>query len=146
MVVVLMLELSRRGVFNSERFQTTSCHGALPRLRSDASPPFESFECKGNNLKVTYNSEVKININKQNIALLYKDLANKFTFLSEKVPSDFVAEIDIVSIKLIHSQVVINAVAEGKNLYSMKIARNKGELARVFKDKVQVQEIWKESK
>lgn len=148
MFALFLLEAGRRGMWDSDRFNTSSCHGALPLLKKKLENKGWSFKCNKNNLltshQIPQNHGITKEALKRNILnFSYKEMANNLKSLSLLIPLEFRSKIDVVTFNLIiPKKLEIRAVTEGIFLEKIANEKDKYLLAQILKESVQVQERW----
>lgn len=126
------------GFLRSKRFDTSPCRAALVRIEKHV-PGNWKTECEGNNLAVIIKELEK---SEDNIRiLLYRQLANHMSFIAKVAMSDLLEKIDFVRFKLIHDELTINAVTEGKYIVKLATLEDPDLIRGHLQSTVQVQEI-----
>lgn len=143
MAVFLMTVGRKEGLFRREALMPTSCKAV--RVKLDRRIPANwSSECDGNNLSITMNfAEPKDQPipEKELRATLYRTLANNLKSIALNSPSDNLERTDIVSARLIHPRITINAVSEGKYIVKLATMNDPKMIAEHLKVTVQIQEV-----
>lgn len=133
----------KQGWFRREALIPTSCKAV--RVKLDRRIPANwSSDCDGNNLMLVMNfaepkdkpipeAELK--------TVLYKTLANNLKSVALNSPGDNLERTDIVSVRLIHPRLTINAVSEGKYVVKLATMNDPTMIAEHLKVTVQVQEV-----
>lgn len=141
---IFLMNLSREGkLFEREALNPTSCKAVLVKLDRRI-PASWKTECKGNNLNITLNKTImpKEKDNQEMLrTLLYRELANDLMAIANNSPSDNLERTEFISIKLIHPQMEIGALTEGKFLVKFSTLRDQRLIMEHFQQTVQVQEV-----
>lgn len=143
MVIFLMTVGRQQGWFKRESLIPTSCKAVLVKLDRRI-PANWSTECEGNNLAIRMNfaEEKDKPIDEKNLRqVLFRSLANNMKSIAVNSPSDNLERTDIVSIRLIHPKLTINAVSEGKYVVKLATMNDPAMIAEHLKVTVQVQEV-----
>ncbi|MAF77880.1 MAG: hypothetical protein CME63_03665 [Halobacteriovoraceae bacterium] len=163
-VLMMMIFLFQAGKkFNwwesrRQKLMPSSCKAVLVKLERRIPENWQT-SCEGkifNNLAVEINYPVlekqekqkdQAKSNKDRVrSLLYREMANDLISIAKNSPSDNLEKTDIVRIKLIHPEMTINAVTEGKYIVKLQTLRDKRLIAEHLKVTVQVQETLPEKK
>ncbi len=143
MSIFIMTVGRQRGWFQRESIIPTSCKAVLVKLDRRI-PANWSTECDLNNLAIRMNfaeSSAKP-IPQEDLRLtLFRTLANNLKSVAMNSPSDNLERTDIVSVRLIHPKLTINAVTEGRYLVKLATMNDPTMIAEHLKVTVQVQEI-----
>ena len=140
MVVILWFDLSRRGILPSfsDRFIATSCRSAGVMLEKRM-PENWDVQCQDNNMAVTIQSPVKAPP-EQLAQVLYRELANDLHFIAQNSLHESLERTLIVRVRVVHPQMEVNAVTEGKELARMASLSEPSSIAQHLKATVQVQD------
>lgn len=143
MAIFIMTVGRKQGWFIRESLIPTSCKAVLVKLDRRI-PANWSSECDGNNLalvmKFAEESEKPI-AQKELRIVLFRTLANNLKSIALNSPSDNLERTDIVSVRLIHPKMTINAVSEGKYVVKLATMNDPAMIAEHLKVTVQVQEV-----
>ena len=146
MVSILLFELSRRGILPlmSDKIIATSCKSALVMLKKRA-PDTWKLECKNNNMTVTVHSQ--LDANKYPLPkTLYRQLANNLQFIAQNSLSESLERTLIIRVHVIHPQMQINAITEGKDLIRLAALKRPEFITQHLKATVQVQDNFSTKK
>lgn len=128
--------------YNKEKFESTSCKGALVRIEKKIPANWKAF-CEGNNLAVEVN-EVAIPEAADNLrSLMYRSLANHMTFIAKVSEPDILEKVFLVRFRLTHPKMVINAVTEGKFIVKLLNLETPEHIMTHLQSTVQVKETIK---
>jgi len=131
-----------------QKLMPSSCRAVLVKLNRRIPQNWHTL-CEGkayNNLAIEINYPVekqdgKSKALKQIKALLYRELANDLIAVAKNSPEDNLERTDIIRMKMIHPQLIINAITEGKYIIKLKTLTDKRLIAEHLKVTVQVQEV-----
>lgn len=129
-------------LFQSSRFNSTSCRALLVKLEKDIPGNWKAF-CEGDNLAVEIKENAIPEDAKNLRTLMYRELANHMSFVARTSYSDYLEKIFFVRFKLMHPKMEINAVTEGKFLIKLKTLENPQHIMSHLKSTVQVKEELK---
>lgn len=143
MAVFLMTIGNQKGWFRRDNLIPTSCKAVLVKLDRRI-PASWSTECDGNNLAIKMNfaePKDKPIPADQLRTTLFRTLANNLKSVALNSPEDNLERTDIVSVRLIHPKLTINAVSEGKYVVKLATMNDPAMIAEHLKVTVQVQEV-----
>ncbi len=130
-----------------QKLMPSSCKAVLVKLDRRI-PENWSTHCEGstyNNLAIDIHFPVEKDKKAQNLqqvrALLYREMANDLISVAKISPEDNLEKTDIIRLKMIHPQLIINAITEGKYIVKLKTLTDKRLIAQHLKVTVQVQEV-----
>lgn len=142
------MNLNREGkLFKREALNPTSCKAVLVKLNRRI-PQSWKTHCNGNNLNITLNKSLipKEKDNREMLrTLLYRELANDLIVIANNSPVDNLERTELVSLKLVHPQMTIGALTEGKFLAKFSTLRDQRLILDHFQQTVQVQEVMTEA-
>lgn len=136
-----------------QKLMPSSCKAVLVKLNRRI-PENWSTQCEGksyNNLAIEINypaekqeeklkEKQKSKALKQVRVLLYREMANDLIAVAKNSPEDNLERTNIIRMKMIHPQMIINAITEGKYIVKLKTLTDKRLIAEHLKVTVQVQE------
>ncbi len=144
MMAVFLMTLGRKeGLFNRDALMPTSCKAVLVKLDRRI-PANWSTQCDANNLAMTMNfaePKDKPISDAELRKTLFRTLANNMKSVALNSPDDNLERTDIVSIRLIHPRLTINAITEGKYIVKLATMNDPAMIAEHLKVTVQVQEV-----
>ena len=140
MMAIVLFDLSRRGILPliSERVIATSCKSARVMLDKRV-PSTWTIQCENNNMAITIHSQLPQATNPQLTRNLYRELANKLKFIAQNALNESLERTLLVRVLIIHPQMEINAVTEGKDLAKLATLNEPKFVAEHLKTTVQVQ-------
>lgn len=146
---IFLFDLRDRNFFKQrvESLTPTSCKAVKVRLDRYLHKSWD-ITCNENNLVIEVPVDEKVISHKLADPTLlkqkmYKALANSYISISRYSPPDSLERTMMVSVRLIHPNMTINSVSEGRHVYNMKALKNLSNLAKHFSQTVQVQEVTK---
>ena len=142
MLVILFFDLSRRGKLPaiSRRVIPTSCRSATIMLKK-RTPDTWDIQCQNNNMKITIHSQLNATKYSSFPQALYRELANNLKFISQNSLNESLERTLIVRVHVVHPQMKINAITEGKHLARLATLERPDFIAQHLKATVQVQRI-----
>lgn len=148
-LVIFLYELRDKGYFaqRAQNLIPTSCKSVKARLDKYMHESWD-ISCNENNLVVALPVDKKIvsdDIKDPKLLKekMYKALANTYISISRYSPPESLERTMIISVSLVHPNLTINSISEGKHVYNMKSMKNMKNLSKHFSKTVQVQEVTK---
>lgn len=145
MFSMFLYQVSQRekwGIFHNEKFLTSSCRGVLVPLEKRVPANWKIF-CEGNNLAVEI-QELAIPKQANNLKpLMYRQLANHMSHVARMSPQDILEKVNFVRFKMVHPNIEINAVTEGKFIVKLATLENVEHIMSHLQSTVQVKEVIK---
>ena len=141
MLVLVLFDLSRRGILPrfSEQVISKSCISANVMLKKRIPGTWFS-ECEDNNMVVTIHTQQKV-VKKTDLSkVLYRELANHLQFIAKNTLNESLERTLTVRVHLIHPEMKINALTEGKYLAKLATIERPEFIAQHLKATVMVQE------
>ena len=142
---LFLMQVSRDkkwGLFNNEKLNPTSCKAALVKLQKKT-PANWQLSCEGNNMAVEI-KELAIPDKANNVkVLMYRQLANHMAFIARSSTPDILEKVFFIRFKLMHPQLEINAVTEGKFIVKLVSLENPEHIMTHLQSTVQVKETVK---
>lgn len=130
------------GIFHNDKLIASSCKAVLVRLEKKIPANWKAY-CEGNNLAVEI-KEVVIPKEATNLkSLMYRQLANYMAFIARSSHSDLLEKVLFVRVKLIHPNMEINAVTEGKFIVKLATLEVPEHIMTHLQSTVQVKEEMK---
>jgi hypothetical protein len=129
------------GLFHNEKLLPTSCQAVLVKLKKAIPKNWNAF-CEKSNLAIEIvETEVKdpTQIKRQ----LYRLLANDLIYIAQNSPQDSLERVDFVRVKLIHPQIELNALTEGKYLIKLTELTSQNLISDHLQATVKIQEVDK---
>ncbi len=149
MMVILLFQLNKKGFFESRRAKLTPSSCKAVQVKLDRRIP-ENWKthCEGqsfNNLAILIKLSLKKKFKEKNDlkAYLYREMANNLIHIAKNSPDDNLERTDIVRLKIIHPQIEINAISEGRFIVKLATLKDKRLIAQHLQTTVQVQERMK---
>jgi hypothetical protein len=151
LMTIFLFQLNQKGYFSErrEKLMATSCRAALVKLNRRI-PASWTTKCEGNNMAVEIPLEFKLDkkLDKKTSSLklktfMYREMANDFVVIAKNSPSDNLERTDFVRLKMMHENLEINAITEGRFLVKLATIKNKRLLAEHLKTTVNVKETIK---
>lgn len=149
LMTIFLFQLRDKGIFSkrAERMIPTSCRAVEVRLAKYMSPSWE-ISCNDNNLVVVTKTDpnvIKDELKdpKELKPVMYKALANIYTSISKYSPNDSLSRTGIVSVRLIHKNLTLNSISEGRHVANIQGMKNLKNLSEHFKQTIRVQEVTK---
>jgi hypothetical protein len=141
---IFMMNLARQKNFWNSRVEglrPTSCRAVLVKLDRRI-PANWNTKCEGNNLAVLISVQDKEDwpYGKELQKFLYRTLANHMVHIARNSPTDNLERTDIIRIRLVHENLSINAVTEGKFIVKLATLKGSGFIAQHLKATVQIKE------
>ncbi len=147
--IIFLLQLRDNGAFDkrASSMMATSCRSVKVRLDKYLHPSWK-IECNKNNLEVTIPADTKVipeNMEDKQILKqeMYKALANSYISISRYAMEESLERTMMIVVKLIHPQMILSSISEGKYVVKLKTLKNKNNLARHIHQTIQVQEVTK---
>lgn len=148
-MAIFLFQLRDGGFFakRAESMIPTSCKAVVVRLAKYMHKSWD-IECKGNNLQIEIEvDEVVIpkllSDMKELRPKMYKALANSYSTISKYSPEDSLSRTDFISVRLIHHNLTLNSISEGKHVANVKSLKDLNNLSKHFSQTVRVQEVTK---
>ncbi len=145
MFSLFLIQVARKekwGLFYNEKLIPTSCRGVIVKLEKRVPANWKVF-CEGNNLAVEI-SEVAIPEDASNLKpLMYRQLANHMSFVARTAMPDILEKVMFVRFHLVHPNLTIDAVTEGKFIVKLATLDNTDHIMTHLKSTVQVKETVK---
>ncbi|MDC1175650.1 hypothetical protein OAT67_09640 [Bacteriovoracaceae bacterium] len=148
LMAIFLMGLYKDGkIFKRENLIPTSCKATIVKLERRI-PANWSTGCEGNNLWVhvqyvsAENSAKKVD-SKNLKKLLYREIANYLILIAKNSPSDNLERTEYVRLRLIHPELTINALTQGKFLVKLATLKDQKLISEHLKVTVQVQETKK---
>jgi hypothetical protein len=145
-MMMATVALQSQGIINLSFFRSklkpTSCRAALVRLERQVPATWKVY-CEDNNLAVEIKELGKPGDPKEVRVFLYRQLANHMVELAKLSQVDILEKVFIVRVKLMHPQLEINAVSEGRYVAKLATIHSPEFLKDHFQQTVQVKETPK---
>jgi hypothetical protein len=145
MFSLFILQVNRKekwGIFHNEKLLSSSCKAVVIPLDRRI-PGNWKLLCEQNNLAVEI-QEVAVPAKAGNLkTLMYRQLANHMSHIAQIAPSDILEKVYFVRFKLVHPEMEINAVTEGKFIVKLATLENPEHIMAHLKSTVQVKETIK---
>jgi hypothetical protein len=139
---IFIMQLGSQGKLKSlrnEKLIPTSCKAAIVKIQRTTPGNWNVF-CESNNMAVEI-EENMIPPDAQNIkSLMYRQLANHMSYLARASEPDILEKVHLIRLKMVHSQMEINAVTEGKFIVKLVNLESPDHIMAHLKSTVQVQE------
>lgn len=149
LMTIFLFQLRDKGIFSSraQKMIPTSCKAVAVRLDKYMSPKWE-MTCNENNLAIITKVDpalIKPDIKdpKELRQLMYKALANIYVSISNYSPKDSLSRTNIISVRLIHNNLTLNSMSEGRHVVNIDGLKNLENLSEHFKQTIRVQEVTK---
>jgi hypothetical protein len=147
-ISLFLFDLNRRGYLDSfkNRFNPTSCYGALPYL-SKRLPKESKARCDNNNLRVSWTIAIgeliRVDKPEKILAANYRELANNLTFIAKNTPQELLNAITTVTLMQEGEDYTLTAISEGRKLSLLKDLKSPELIAEHLRNTVKVQEVTK---
>ena len=130
------------GIFKNSKLNPTSCSATIVKLKKNIPGNWNIF-CEENNLAVEIKELTEIKAEDQLRPMMYRQLANHMVFTVANSPVDILEKVDIVSFKLMHPKLEINAVTTGNYIVKLQTIRDPKYILDHLKSTVKVKETVK---
>lgn len=130
------------GFMRNEKLIPTSCKAAIIKIQRRIPGNWNVF-CESNNMAVEI-EEITVAPNAKFLkSLLYRQLTNHMSHLARVSEADILEKVYLVRFKLMHPQMEINAVTEGKYIVKLVNLESPDHIMAHLKSTVQVKETVK---
>lgn len=136
--------MEKMGWIDKDRLNPTSCRAVMVKFKKRIPANWQAW-CEDNNLavQIQYPEEKDKKLPKEKLCpLVYREIANYLKTIASPTmtPNDNLERTDIVRLTLVHPQITIAAVTEGKYLAKLATITRPKLLAEHLKVTVQVKE------
>lgn len=146
---IFLFQLRDQGFFKkrASSMLPTSCKAVKVRLDKYFHKTWK-IECLENNLSLEIPVDEKVVSHKLTDtkilrAQMYKALANSYISVSKYAPQESLERTMIISVRLVHPNMTLNSISEGKHVYNLKNMKNFKNISAHIKQTIQVQELTK---
>lgn len=147
--ILFLFQLRENGAYNkrAQSMKATSCRSVKVRLDKYMHPSWV-LNCNENNLEVTIPADLKVipeDVQDKEFLRkeMYKVLANSYISIAKYALPESLERTMMIVVKLVHPQMVLSSISEGKYVAKLRTLKNKNNLARHIHQTVQVQEVTK---
>ena len=146
MMFIFLWDMNRKHGWTAkrnEKLKARSCNAVLVKVNKRVAANWNVF-CEKNSLAAEIDfifDKAKLKDQKNFKRVMYRELANNLVLLAKISPQDNLERTDYVRVKLIHKDLTINALSQGRHIAKFQTLTTPQMIAQHLQATVTVQEV-----